>query len=65
MRRSPIWMTRKSLWTERISGSFQNPTISGKVKMKFKKEKVSMKKNYYSDPVLCLYVLVLEKLNRM
>jgi hypothetical protein len=24
-----------------------------------------MQKNYYSDPVLCLYVLVLEKLNRV
>jgi hypothetical protein len=36
MRRLRIWMRRKSLWTERISGSSQNPTISGNVRLKVK-----------------------------
>jgi hypothetical protein len=36
MRRSPIWMTQKSLWTERISDSSPSPTISGNVRLKVK-----------------------------
>ncbi len=44
MRRSPIWMTRKSLWTERISGSSPSPTISGNVRLKFKKKKFRCRK---------------------